>query len=71
MAGKRSQWINRGNPKMQNAPIANRAKSGGNNRKAAKNLAQRVQAWSAPESKRFQEQIASGGAKCPGSLQFH
>lgn len=69
MAGKKSKWLNRGNKSMANAPIANRAVSGGLNRKAAKRLQARINAWKAPESKRFQEAISQGGAKCPGSLQ--
>lgn len=71
MAGRKSKWLNRGNPSMRNAPIANRAKPGSPSRKAAAKLQSRINAWSNPESKRFMEQKGQGGAKCPGSRQFH
>lgn len=71
MCGKNSKWRNRGNKAMHQAPIANRAKNGGPNRKANAKLQARIKAWQAPESKQFQNQVAAGGAKCPGSLQFH
>jgi hypothetical protein len=53
------------------APVAGKAKKGPPNRKQAKRLAIRVHAWINPEYSKsmFSQQKATGGAKCPGSMQ--